>query len=216
MANIPFEVQPSVPQAVASYSFTDLTSKTGYITFYVLGTSDDSITLTPQIIASDADNYETTDSYTSGTSDMLRNELDIDFDFNTVQTLKGNLYVTLSYWIDGGNGVSSGDVYTKVRIYHYDGSTETEIGAQQTTTTISRGTSGRTYTRETVVFDIARKTFVPGDSLRLNIEHWGGLGTNTSSGIFHDGKNRDISGTTFLGEAVPTNIILLAPFEVEV
>ena len=182
--------------AIASYNFTDLVTKTGYLTLYAVAGIDGVISLTPVVIESSTLYYKTTDDSDDGA--VAEKELDIDIEFKVPQSIKGKAIVALSYFADNGNGVATTDCFTKVRVYHYDGSTETEIGTQQTTRTITAasGSAVKTYTRETVIFDIAKTHFKIGDKLRLNIELWGTIGANGVIGVYHDSKNRDIQSTT--------------------
>lgn len=208
-------VKPA-PSGIPTYDFSDVVTKTGHVTFYGVADTAGDYYLTPVTIESDEEYWETSSS-ASGGGEIKHNEVDFDVEFKTIQHVNGKLFVAVSYEADGGNGVDSVTHYLKVRIYHYDGSTETEIGTQQTTTTISRSSQANvTYQRELVVFDISRTTFRIGEILRLNIESWGNIGTNCSIAFYHDGKNRDITGTTLLGEAVPTDLKVLVPFEIEV
>lgn len=195
---------------LGSYSFTDLVSKTGFLTFYVVGDTAGALTLTPVIIESD---FVTTDRTSTGTT-----ELDIDVTFKTNQILEGTLYVAISEYATSQNGVGGCTVTPKVRIYHVsNAAVETEIGAQQTLSGVTRAAStGTNYIREMALFSITRKGFSIGEKLRLNIEVTTSNGTNSNAGIYHDGANRDVSGSTLYGEALPTDIKCIVPFVVDV
>ena len=197
--------------AIVTYDFADVLSRTGYITFYVVGgDNSSSLFLSPIVIESDSEKYSTERASTGTT------ELDIDLTFNVAQTIKGRLFTALSYTAYGGNGVGTAVVEPKVRIYHVtSGGTETEIGTQQTLTSISQGSAASyTDTREMAEFNIAEKRFAIGEKLRLNIEFIATIGTNTTATLWHDGANRDITGRDFLNTALPTDIKVLVPFMV--
>jgi len=199
---------------IATFNFTDLITKTGHATFFVLGDNSGTLSLTPIEIESDDEKVETVASTTGG-GDILHNEFDIDVEFQQPQNLKGTLYVAASYSITSdGSGASS---RLLIRIYHVDGaSVETEIGTQQTTLAISRGTTGTTDTRQTCAFTIGLTHFKIGDKLRLNIEQRGDLvGGASTMTLFHEGRNRDTTGRTFRGEALPTHIKCIVPFRIQ-
>lgn len=210
---VPVVFRKSSEAAIASFSFTDLVTKTGYLTFHVAKATDDAVFLTPVAIESAEVNVSTFDTTIGGSS--LRAELDVDIEFNQPQTIKGKAFVAASYFANGGNGVGSASTFLKVRLFHFDGTTETEIGTQQTTDTVTRNTAGVSYLRDLVVFDVSQKHFKIGEKFRLNIELWGSVGTNCSVGLYHDPKNRDVTGATKFGEALPTDLKCVVPFKIE-
>lgn len=203
---------PAGEQSLISYSFSEGVSKTAYITFYVVADSTGSKFLSSTDIHSD-EGYTNTQK---GENTTGSEEYNIDIEIKSPIIAKGRAFVSATCYAQRASA-GTGNGYFKIRLYKYDGSTETEIGAQVTTQTATSSSSTYDDVRVLASFDVARTHFAIGDIFRLNIEFWwDNTGTGGSkSGWFHDGKNRDFTGRTNLGEATPTNVIVNLPLEVQ-
>lgn len=195
------------PEILTNYDFTDVVANVGYITFYGISDEADSKKLVRQAI-------ESTDvkSDIQGTTGNV--ESNFDYTFNISQLVKGDLYVTITILAnDNGTGTCEND--TTVEIFHYDGSTETSIGTQQSIAQLSATGGAQEEARHTLTFDV-NKRFNKGDILRVEvITTVTGNNSNDFASHYHDGANRDFSLTDQHGVAAPSNLIVLVPFDLD-
>ena len=126
----------TVSQAIASYSYNDIVSGLGYQIFSCFATINDttiSYGIGTSPIFSDP---ERTLLGTYGNASFER-KLDLAFDttpFNTARTASGVIFVNIPFGAIGSTNNSN--VYCLVRVYHFDGSTETLLGSEQKTQTV--------------------------------------------------------------------------------
>lgn len=213
---LPKEYRTAQERFILSFNFSDAVTQTGYITFYGVVDEASAEFLTPVTIESDE--TSTTDSAVVSPY-SLRDERDFDIEFKKPQTVGGRAFIASTIITSNGSGANSAGTYLKIRIYHFDGTTETEIGTQQSTSSldIAPGAASTQYARNMCSFSVNDTLFAIGDKLRVNVELWvsvGGAGGGYG-GYFHDGKNRDLTGTTTAGEAVPTDLKCIIPFRIK-
>lgn len=198
-------------EQLVNYDFTDLLASVGYVTLYGIKDEADNYSLV-RIQPQNAD-YRTKLNKTDAAGD-LSSEVNFDFTFGMNQRVRGKLYVAETYEAEG-NASDNCNALTKVRIYHVRGVTETEIGTQQTTTTIDDAAStGPDFYRAVLTFDVD-KVFIPGDILRVNVEIH--IPTNVGSvasfaALFHDGGNRNW-GQTYEGVLIDSLFTVDVPFD---
>lgn len=197
-----------VPQepALVNYDFQDYISSTGWVQMYGFKDEADAYKLLTFPVGSKS----ITTSFNGAGGSGLQGESNFNYEFLIPQLVKGELYVTVSYFVVAG-ATQTATGYIKCRIIHYDGVTETEIGTQQTADTINE-TADTTVTsnRTTFTFDVNR-FFKASETLRVEIEYWLDSSTNTSIGIGHDGENRDLGDSN----AIPnrSDFIVYVPFD---
>lgn len=210
MGSVPTFFRKSGDSPIASYSFTDIVQQVGYLE--VLGIDVDG----PDYFLVTAPLYGNTGLsnvswLAAAGADQLRLERDFDLTFTSPQYVKGDLFVNLSYLAAGGG--SNCSVYSKVTIINYDGATETTIGTQTTTDTLS--TTATFGLRPCVKFNVD-KQFKANEILRVNVEVWASSAGNASCTLYHDGANRDFGsdlfGTTI---AIPTTFNVLIPLKID-
>ena len=204
--------------AIASYNFTDIASGTGYVTFFGIEYEDDTHGLSPNQVTSEE--YRSASTGTGGTA--LREEFDFDTEaFNLPRHVKGDLLVTEAYACSEA-GTPNTTVFTKVRIFHVaSDSTETEIGTQITTDTITSSSDAnlKLGKRTTIKFTVD-KLFKKGEKLRVNIEvHGSGGSGNSRYYLYHSGDNKGTGPTEddsneFI--VVDPNLIISIPFEIDI
>lgn len=207
------EFAPVGSNVIASFDSTDLVTRTGHITLFGINDKTPAFWLSTVPTRSDSAQVQTTDSTVA--SEAMRTDVDYDVEFKQSQTLEGDAFVNLSYEADGG-GTGTMIVFTKITVIHYDGTTETTIGTQQQTgsATVVTSSSDVTY-NATAKFTIAKKHFKTGDILRLNVQLWtDNTHASNTAILYHDGLNRDVSGETDNGEALPTHIKFVVPFRI--
>lgn len=134
---------------IVTYSYTDIAEGTGIHVFYMAIVKTSATTI-----------YKLVGSTLEGTSsfnDTTAGGIDFDVSFNTPKTIKGTAYLT------GKATISSGTHQVDATIIHYDGSTETVIGANTNSHTLANGDVF------SIPFTIAETHFKSGDTLRLAI-----------------------------------------------
>ena len=199
---------------LVSYDYIDVAEGTGIIVFYGYNSVSGATTtygLTTESIYSN-------DLQTNGTSTTAGFSLclDLDFDlskFNSPRNMLGTAIATLGI---GGTGAASqaGEVYGKVKLRHWDGTTETEIASAQTETfAVATGDgSAEDYCNIPLVID-ELVHFKKGEILRATVEVWG---KKTDAGSFpvtllHDPKNRSTGTPTHTSSLLQLNI----PFKLD-
>ena len=183
---IPPQYNVSQP-AVASYDWTDIANGSGNSVFYLLksknSAGDDYSLVTTNLVAgiggASAVGWAST-SYVSFDSTP----------FNSPRTMKGIAYFTgqFNYISDAGSVTAT--------LCHYDGTTETTIGAETVNDTVNLD-----YTF-CLSFDVTDKNFKKGDILRVKVK-------TSREDIY---ISVDPSGTQ-PGSILPAKIV--APFKIE-
>jgi len=200
---------PIPSESLVNYDFTDLLTGVGYINLYCTQDEADAYIVSRLAVAAAHDNYETRKAAAGGA--YISQELEFDYTMPINQLIKGDLFVTCTHNIHVA-AADAGVGYIKCRIYHYDGSTETEIGTQQSTTEIG-GSPADFYSRDLFKFSVNKK-FVVGDILRINFELWiNSANGNTYCSLFHDGISRDFGQEDPTSVPVGSNILVQVPFD---
>lgn len=213
MAEIKNRLPQRTPQALASYSFTDLASGTGYVNYKGAVTQT---ALTKAYILSESSFYSA-DAGTTLTASSPPNSTTISFDtsaFNLPRTVRGTAYLTFSRY------------YTTTE-YKYIQSTIQKIDASGSATNISStitatnddvdGGHNVTSGKQMVLIQIplTQTTIKKGEKLRLKMD----LYINTGTGniyVGHDPKGRDYNSLNPSADAnISTIMDLFIPFRIE-
>lgn len=210
---LPLNFPLPTESAVASYNWTDVADSTGYITFYAFDNEAGAYTLTQN-----ANFYSKVAKVSVGGAGADSDE-DFDITFANTHTIKGDLLVGITYYAQSGNNETvSGQV--KVKIVHYDGTTPTVIGTQQTSAILTKSTTGIIARRTTFKFSITGQVFKSGDTLRINVvlAPGGSSASASNAGYYFDPANRDIDGADLdVGTTVdaPTQLTIEVPFRID-
>ena len=189
------------PEILVNYDYTDILNNVGYVVLNGLCDTASDYFLSRLAVASKT--YLTTSAPTGST------EKNFDFEFPNSQHIKGNLFITYTMK-HVANLIHNSTL--AFRIIHYDGTTETEVAAQQSV--IITAASGTFYERGTFRFAVD-KIFRKGDILRIEAI----MSTNSVSpstdlcGLFHDGENRNFGQVSPAGTATNSNLIIQVPFD---
>lgn len=196
------------PARQVNYDFQDVITEQAYIVTYGLVDLAGNTTLIRQQIDSHYPSYKI--SYGGGGTGAVL-EKNFDYQFKVPQKVEGKAYVRVVFFAQA-TGTQTVDCTLKIRILHYDGSTETLIGTQQTTQTVTITTdSAIRYSMATLAFDLDRM-FKVDEILRVEIEVNTTTGTNASVGFIADGGNNDYGLVLEEGSvSAPTNLIVYIP-----
>lgn len=211
MGSYPQEYSVPPVQAIASYSYTDIASGTGFIVYNGYNSIDEATkktSLTSQNIYSET--IYTSGTYTE-TAPAWQKCLDIDFDlteFKIAQTVSGKAIVMFTWGAKGVGGAAI-NTYCVAKIRKWDGSTETEIGDAQ------KGNSSNVYTSPaagnwntwsgTVEIDLTETHFKVGDILRLTIELWGQGGNGSVNDVLIAHSPQNLTESSVLDPGADAN-----------
>ena len=210
---LPINIPIPPESSIASYSYSDVASGTGFITDYLFNTEDDSAK--DYHLASTANrSNDTTVSATTNSATFVEviNE-DFDILFNKPQRIRGTAIVTIATGSDTGGG-GSATHYAVATLYHYDGSTETSMATVQTAAHVN-STGGGNSKIFTARLDISTAVkFSKGDTLRLTVQIYGKASAGTDDfALFHSPQDRAV---TFGGTVMSsTQSLINTPFIIE-
>lgn len=196
---------------LVNYDFTDILTNQGYITLFGIIDEADSAIFTRLGVDSSDERIE----YTSTASDP-EGETNIDYEFLVPIHMKGDLFLTVTYFAQA-TATQSSDCQLNIRILHYDGSTETVIGASQSTEAIVETEDTSTeYKRATLTFTDMDRKFKRGEILRVEVEVTTTNSTNAKAGFYMDGGNRDYGQEDPTGTSVDSTFICQIPLKLDI
>lgn len=182
--------------AVVSYNYTDLASGEGYQTFYGGTASNGDVLTQSNKFISETTHTSSEETPVSTTSTKYIDK-DFDITFNTPRTIKGKLFVSVPIGVQGLVGGESWYFKLITKVYHYDGSTETQLGSTETGKEYFSGALGANGIKGFVAtnyHDLTQKGFKVGETIRITVEGWyrtnGGTARNAWVGIGHDPTGR--------------------------
>jgi len=207
---------------IQSFSFTDLASGTGIVEYF--GAKDeDTLLLTATPFFSNRV-ITTVDHSSPGGVDNTTFDLDFDVKFNLPRTINGEVIVNVPFIIRNLFGTTQNyEVYFKIYVRKWDGSTETEIAndtGEQLSISLTASPAEQAAKLTTSV-TVSNALFGVNDSLRITVEgHFWNGGTTSRYSIGHSPNNQptDIfqvaagSGITFGSERSVLSV--LVPFKI--
>lgn len=208
---LPLNFQIPGETAIASYSYTDIASATGYVKYY-LAASQDSTGYTYKL-KEDPDRGASGNLAGSTASATYVEISDIDYDilFNRPVRIRGLASIT----IPAASNRSAGTAVTKVTInlYHYDGSTETLIATIDSHEAInSAGMSHFSFICDLNISSIV--TFKAGEIFRVNIKFYGKSSSGTDNFIYYIDPT-DTPTTWNGGDVTYTASYIKVPFVID-
>lgn len=224
---VPVRYRKFQEKAIASYSFTDLASGTGYVVYYGAQAPSGSTFLSEQAINSDRVTLDSGAAAAVAANEAAATpKINKNFDvtFNIPRTVKGTVFVEIPHgWYDSGNQTTYQKVFCQIQ--KYDGTTATTLVALSGAQWLASGQTAAAEQRDTnssLSGEIPLTNFKKGESLRLNIydNTWEAGGNNHRIYIGADPQGRlrtdkdettqvnFISGSTILRALVPFRIDL--------
>ena len=197
---------------LVNFDFSDVLADVGYVNLFAMIDLANNETLIRQAIESDDGRIAFTVSTTG-----LQGEHNFDFKFRIPTRIEGLVYVVITYYAQTpGSGTAS--TFLKVRLIHLDtGASETEIGSQQTSTTVTEtDANSKEFRSVTFSFDI-NQAFAKNEEFRLEVEtHADNAPGNTQAGFLADPANRDYEQGDVAGQFAPSSQLkVLLPFPLE-
>lgn len=185
-------VQPS-PPAVATYSYVDLASGTGYIVFYPGNSGNiagDEYFMSNNLFYSQK---TLRDEISSGGANALVCAQDFDVLFNLPRIIKGDAIISLPMGVQSPAASQTYQCQPIITLVHVDtGGTPTELamtsGANWTTAVID--TNVYAYNMANIKVTVPQKHFKKGETLRVHVALLAG-GASVGKYFFgHDPQNR--------------------------
>lgn len=221
MGKVPIDYRKS-PEAVPTYSFTDLVRQAGIIQFYGARDEDSYLLTTNQFYSN---RVMTGTSAVSGPGDTIQNDRDFDILFNIAQDIRGELIATIPWLFRNNAGTTQNcNVYMRIYVRKVDvANNEIDIADDTGETFAFSLTANTTKTGiHTISVTVPETHFAAGEKLRITVEHhsWNG-GATAFHYLGHDPQNRPTdawanevsSNLTFTND--PTIMSFQVPFRLE-
>lgn len=198
---IPQNFRQSSEAAIASFSFTEVVTGTGYITFYPIDLEDATLALTSNVMYGQTVSAAVLDwGGTGNVEPVIDNDYDIEFDLP--QIIDGKLFANIPMAMKGTTG---GEMTSsiKLQVRKWDGTTETDLAsADGEEFAITLALNEEWFFMNGFVIDVPRTHFKKGESLRFTIEYWS---RSTAGGGRADiWYGRDPQGRNTTDEETPT------------
>lgn len=217
---LPNYYQIAVSRPLATYDFFTVIEGTGMVEFDAFNTaSSGAVTYN---LGKDVSVYSyeiaTNNSDTGITSSTFAVQKTIDWDlssFNFPKVVTGTAYINGTFAIEGSAGQGATG-YAEFFLYHYDGTTNTQLGTTRTENIIA-ASAGDAIKIFTQMMTLTEKKFNPGDKLRLRCNLWArkdGASNNCNIRIGNDPQNR-ADGTITPTTTYPTTLKLWVPFKAD-
>tara|TARA_Y100000310_G_scaffold245211_1_gene250155 strand:+ start:154 stop:819 length:666 start_codon:yes stop_codon:yes gene_type:complete len=192
---IPRNFRESQERSIASFSFVDIASGTGFVTFYP-GTTVDKKVMSSNKFYSD----EITQDSGSVSHATFTKVADIDYDvlFNKPQVVTGEGILTVPIgMLSKQSGNRTYQTYIIAKVRHWDGTTETDLVTNQSRQMDLDSTGVDQYKYGIVAIDltIPETVFAVGDTLRLTIEQWAHEAIGGDAGHYFYGQDPNSRAT---------------------
>lgn len=195
------------PPIQVNYDFTDVITNQSFIVLYAHTDKAGNTTLIRQPIDSHNEAYE--QKYNGGATGDVK-EVNYDYQFKVPQKVEGTLYTRIVFFARA-TATQTVDCTIKCRVIHWDGSTETEIAAQQTSQTISQTADSATLWNMVTFAFTVDKQFKIDEKLRIEVIIATTTGTNAEMGFLNDPANKDFGQLISNVDPAPSDFIVYAP-----
>lgn len=201
-------------RVMTSYDFIDIARGKSVVEFYGGKISGGSSITDPNTFACSNIKFWSDDLWTdAGSGAGVRIDIDFDIDFKFPKIVEGDIVCNVPLCIHSTG--AAGDTYAEVIAYHYDGTTETEMGRGQTDTFTNGPNAGIRCKQLCTIIENVKQRFASGDTLRFTVQVYMPAAVNVMPRLGHDPKNRSF---TALGEVVsidaPSQLTFQVPFKI--
>jgi len=171
MAGVPVTFRDQRERQLVNYDYTDFASGRGIVEFF-LGQVAGSNILSQKAFYADKINFVGT--ATSGTTDTKSVDEDFDAKFEKPVTVEGDALFNIAIGGTGDTNNWEGEIYAKIIVRKWDGSTETDLITSQGTTFVIEniGQDNVMLLMTATKATIPKTSFKIGESLRVSVEIW--------------------------------------------
>lgn len=214
MAVVPNEFPSPQEPAVASFSYNDIANAAGYVTYYGQANWDSGSALAYSLITTPV---EAQDTYTEQAPSQ-DNTYTFDVTFNQPRILNGDCYVVVPYF---AKAVSTSAITVTVyaSLFHYDGSTETQIGSTVSDSYTLNVTSTTQHDELlSAIIEPSNETkFKLNDVLRLKVRIVTSSSANANSrgALWHDPTGSSVTGSE-LGDSRTHTLSVEIPYKIDI
>lgn len=211
------KIVPSSGEPNISYDFSDVTRQTGYRTFYLAAAASSALLVqdaaTTQYFITPESSIYSPYTFSDGPHYDYRAAYDAalyvtaDLQFNVPADVRGDLILNIPVGVFTSPGTTV--VRASAAIFHYDGTTETQLATPLLSSSRAHIASGGIM--EAFIFPITTiKRFKIGDKLRIkNAVSFKSTSGDVAGRIYHDPANR-LEGSN------PTQYKIMVPFKIDV
>ncbi len=132
---MPTKYKRAAEGAAATYNYSDIAEGRGYVVYY--GASSETTTFVSPVTIYSGMTHRCGADVNVANDDDYDELIDIDFDiiFNMPQNIKGDILIQLPFGFQrtGAGDANNADYKATASVYHYDGTTETQLGSTATT-----------------------------------------------------------------------------------
>lgn len=196
--------------AVATYDFFDLASQTGYVTYYGCEAEDSSGS---KFILTRNQAYSRPKSGDTGAFAITGNGGTDTHTFEVVfeKPFVINGIASVEY-ASGVSGTSGQSVQTTVGLYHYDGTTETQLGSSIVHAVTSAANPELHAELQNAQITVSNQLFKNGDTLRLKVEV-----ASSASGVSYlwFDPNNYTDATAWVGYIPATALLVRLPIKIQ-
>ena len=172
--------------AIASYDYTEIEDGLGYSYYYPFTTEDAQYLMTGNSALYSHNSYTSVRSTTGTLIDQT-----FQMAFNSNKELNGIIYYNVPLTIDVAGSSISRTMTVEVKIYHYDGTTQTQLGSTKEVIYTANGTGSSLDTIACFAIDADYQHFRVGEYIQLNLKITYACSNNSTWGVGHDPANRD-------------------------
>ena len=182
---------------LASFDFFDIADGTGRETFYLVRTVDKNLMASNKSFSNTVATQSTV-TFSGGTFTKTH---DVDFDvlFNLPRRIRGQTIINIPFGISNTTVLKEYNSYIIVKVRHWDGTTETDLVENQSSTLQIPGSEGSTIYKiasGAIDIDIPLTHFKKGETLRLTVEQWTQVTFDPSTGVFFFGHSPNDRNTS--------------------
>jgi len=228
---------PQRGEIITSYDYFDIANGVGYDIYYGFSNAGTTGTGTISTIYSGMIHKNGARAETFETSYVELLDTDFDITFNNPKNIKGDILIQVPFGVNR-RSVQSQSVHimkAEVSVFHYDGSSETQMGSTATSELISFNTTDINHIVSHIstvkVTQSTVKHFKPGETLRFTIKVFvkdtnsSGIAAEFVGGIGCDPQNRtdakielEVNNDTELQVITnkPTQLAFHVPFKLNI
>ena len=178
---------PDRPQYTVNYDFADRLRQTGYMVYYPAKANNGNFIVVPD------DTFCSEVMTTKTTGDNSPLQATIDLEFNVPLNLKGRIFFNVP--IGQELSTTTNTFYCTLAAYHYDGSTETQIGSTATSESYTSDTDSVNDGPDVMITALYVDTgstihFKAGEIFRVKLNVYTTGNVAISIGFAHDPANR--------------------------